>query len=83
MGIIAWVILGLLAGFFAKWFMPGDYANGFLMTTILGIAGALVGGFIGSTLFGWGTVNSLSIKSLVIAVLGAMLIIYIYRKIKY
>ena len=50
MGIIGWIVLGLLAGAIAKLIMPGDDPGGFIVTTLIGIAGALVGGFIASAL---------------------------------
>lgn len=81
MGVIAWIILGLIVGILAKWIMPGKDGGGFIMTVILGIIGALVGGYI-SSFFGFGTVDGFNIGSLVIAVLGAMLVLFIYRKIK-
>lgn len=81
MGFIAWIILGLIVGILAKWIMPGKDGGGFIMTVILGIVGALVGGYI-SSFFGFGTVDGFNIGSLVIAVLGAMLVLFIYRKIK-
>lgn len=43
MGVIAWIIFGLIAGVLAKWLMPGTYQMGFIMTTVLGIVGAVVG----------------------------------------
>ncbi len=46
MSIISWIILGLLAGILAKWIMPGKDGGGFIMTTLLGIAGAVVGGWV-------------------------------------
>lgn len=81
MGIISWIILGLIVGILAKWFMPGKDGGGFFMTVILGIAGALVGGYI-SAFFGLGTVTGFNIGSLVISILGAMLLLFIYRKLK-
>lgn len=81
MGLISWIILGLLVGILAKWFMPGKDGGGFIMTVILGVVGALVGGYI-SSFFGLGTVTGFNFKSLIIAILGAMLVLYIYRKIK-
>lgn len=80
MGIISWIILGLIVGILAKWFMPGKDGGGFFMTVILGIAGALVGGYI-SAFFGLGTVTGFNIGSLIISILGAMLL-FIYRKLK-
>lgn len=81
MGIISWIILGLIVGILAKWFMPGKDGGGFFMTVILGIAGALVGGHI-SAFFGLGTVTGFNIGSLIISILGAMLLLFIYRKLK-
>lgn len=60
MGIISWVVLGLIVGILAKWIMPGKDGGGFIMTTILGVIGALVGGFISSRL-GMGTVDGFNI----------------------
>ena len=58
--------------------MPGDDPGGFIITIVLGIAGALVGGFIASAL-GFGGVNGLNIWSIVIVILGAILLLFIYR----
>ncbi len=58
--------------------MPGNDPGGFIITILLGIAGALVGGFIASAL-GFGGVNGLNIWSIVIAILGAILLLFIYR----
>ena len=63
MGILTWIIFGLIAGAIAKFIMPGNQGMGWLMTIILGIVGAFVGGWIGSML-GWGTVNDFDIKSM-------------------
>jgi len=80
MGILSWVVLGLIAGWLAKFFMPlGN--TGIIRTLILGVAGALIGGYI-STYFGWGNVTGLNIPSLIIAVLGSILLILIYRLLK-
>jgi uncharacterized membrane protein YeaQ/YmgE (transglycosylase-associated protein family) len=78
MGILSWIILGAIAGTIGKLIMPGNDPGGFIITILLGIAGALVGGFIASAL-GFGGVNGLSIWSIVIAVLGAILLLFIYR----
>ncbi|MBI0005690.1 MULTISPECIES: GlsB/YeaQ/YmgE family stress response membrane protein [Gilliamella] len=80
MGILSWIILGLIAGWIAKFFMPLGQV-GVLKTILLGVAGALVGGYI-STFFGWGSVTGFNFPSLFISVLGAILLIYIYRLIK-
>lgn len=77
MGILTWIIFGLIAGALAKMIMPGNQAMGWLMTIILGIVGAFVGGFIGTQL-GWGDVNSFDIKSMLLAVGGALIVLWIY-----
>lgn len=81
MGILTWAIFGLLAGAIAKYLMPGPDPGGILVTMLIGIAGAIVGGFIGSVL-GLGGANSFSLGSLIIAVLGSMLLLYGYRRMK-
>jgi len=78
MGIIAWIILGLLAGVLAKLIMPGDQPGGMVITTLLGIAGAVVGGFIGTRL-GLGDVSGFDLRSMLIAVGGAFLLLLLYR----
>ncbi|UKO98559.1 GlsB/YeaQ/YmgE family stress response membrane protein [Nostoc sp. UHCC 0870] len=81
MNIIAWVILGLLAGAIAKAIYPGSQGGGILSTMILGIIGAFIGGSLYS-LFSTGTLQltatSLSIPGLLIAIVGAMIAIYIW-----
>lgn len=81
MGIIAWIIFGLIAGIVAKFLMPGKDPGGFFITIILGIVGALVGGFIASAL-GLGSVDGFNLGSFVIAVAGAILLLWIYRMVK-
>jgi uncharacterized membrane protein YeaQ/YmgE (transglycosylase-associated protein family) len=81
MGIISWIILGLIAGALAKWLMPGKDPGGILVTILIGIAGALVGGFIAS-LLGIGGVAGFSLGSIVIATLGAVLLLWGYRQLK-
>ncbi|MDF1752127.1 MAG: GlsB/YeaQ/YmgE family stress response membrane protein [Verrucomicrobiales bacterium] len=81
MGILSWIVLGLLAGAIAKLIMPGKDPGGFIITILLGILGAVVGGFIGTAL-GFGAVSSFSLGSLAIAVAGALLLLILYRVIK-
>ncbi|CDH33521.1 GlsB/YeaQ/YmgE family stress response membrane protein [Xenorhabdus bovienii] len=80
MGILSWVIFGLIAGIIAKWVMPGDNSSGIIMTVILGIIGAVVGGYI-STFFGMGKVDGFNLGSFAIAVVGAIVVLFVYRKI--
>ena len=81
MGIISWIILGLIVGALAKWIMPGRDPGGIIITILLGVAGAFVGGFIGS-LIGLGTVTGFNIGSLILSVLGALLLLFVYRQLK-
>ncbi|MFB4360133.1 GlsB/YeaQ/YmgE family stress response membrane protein [Pantoea sp. BS_8] len=81
MGIISWIIFGLIAGILAKWIMPGKDGGGFIITIILGIVGAVVGGWI-STRLGYGTVDGFNFGSFVIAVIGALIVLFIYRKVR-
>ena len=81
MGILSWIILGLIAGALAKWIMPGRDDMGFVITILLGIAGAFVGGYLGSML-GLGTPAGLSIGSILSATAGALLLLFVYRQFK-
>ena len=77
MGILTWIIFGLIAGAIAKFIMPGAQGGGWLITIILGIVGAFVGGFIGSAL-GWGDVNAFDFRSMLLAIGGALIVLWIY-----
>lgn len=78
MGILSWIVLGLAVGALAKWIMPGKDPGGLIVTILLGIAGAFVGGVISSFL-GFGSIKGFDIRSLIIAVGGAVLLLYVYR----
>lgn len=81
MGILSWILMGLIVGFLAKFIMPGKDPKGCIVTVLLGIGGAFVGGFIGSRL-GLGTFQGFDIRSLLLAVGGAMVLLILYRIIK-
>ncbi|GHA14866.1 GlsB/YeaQ/YmgE family stress response membrane protein [Oceanisphaera arctica] len=81
MGILSWIILGLLAGILAKWLMPGRDGGGIIVTMLLGIAGAFVGGWIGTQL-GFGSVTGFNLGSLFTAVIGALALLFVYRLIR-
>ncbi|MBW2409510.1 MAG: GlsB/YeaQ/YmgE family stress response membrane protein [Deltaproteobacteria bacterium] len=81
MGFIAWILLGLIVGVIAKFLMPGKDPGGFIITILLGIAGAFVGGFVSSSL-GFGSVTGFDLRSIIIAVLGAIALLAVYRIIK-
>ena len=78
MGILAWVVLGLIAGAIAKALMPGKDPGGIIVTMLIGIVGAFIGGFIGNTLTGSG-LNGFSLWSILLAIVGAMLLLWVYR----
>lgn len=82
MGILTWIIFGIIAGALAKWIMPGRDGGGIIMTMILGIVGALVGGFISSRVFGMGDMQSFSFVNLIVAIIGSLLVLWIYRMVK-
>jgi uncharacterized membrane protein YeaQ/YmgE (transglycosylase-associated protein family) len=81
MGWLTWIVLGLVVGVLAKLIMPGKDAGGFVMTTILGIVGAVVGGFI-ATRLGLGAVSGFNVPSLLIATAGALLLLFANRKLR-
>jgi len=81
MGIISWIILGLIVGALAKFIMPGDDPGGIFVTIGIGIVGAFLGGFIGSRL-GLGEVTGFNIGSIIVALGGALLLLFGYRILK-
>ena len=81
MGILAWIIMGLIVGVLAKFFMPGRDPGGIVVTILLGIGGAFVGGYLGSIL-GLGTVTGFNLGSLLLATGGAILLLLVYRMLK-
>jgi len=82
MGFWSWIAVGLVAGIVAKMIMPGRDPGGFFVTILIGVVGAFLGGFISSRL-GFGTVDALfDLRSFIIAVLGSLLLLFVYRRIK-
>jgi uncharacterized membrane protein YeaQ/YmgE (transglycosylase-associated protein family) len=77
MGILSWIVLGLLAGVIARLIIPGRQRGGCILTTLLGVAGALVGGFIGRQL-GYGGVEEFSWASLGWAILGSLILLLLF-----
>ncbi|MBC7674076.1 MAG: GlsB/YeaQ/YmgE family stress response membrane protein [Polaromonas sp.] len=78
MSYLAWIVLGLIAGAIAKALMPGKDPGGIIVTMLIGIVGAFIGGFIGNSLTGSG-LNGFSLWSVLLAVVGAMLLLWVYR----
>lgn len=81
MGIISWIIMGLIVGALAKLIMPGKDPGGIIITILIGIAGAFLGGYIGS-LVGLGQVTGFDFMSILLAIIGALILLFIYRLIK-
>ena len=78
MGILLWIVFGLVAGVVAKWIMPGSDPGGIIVTILLGIGGAVIGGMLGSTL-GLGGMSGFDVRSLMLAVGGAVVLLIGYR----
>ena len=81
MGFISWIVLGLVVGVLAKLIMPGKDPGGMIVTILIGIAGAFIGGFI-SSFMGFGSVSGFNFRRLLIAVGGAVLLLWAYRVMK-
>ena len=79
MGFVAWIVLGLIAGAIAKAILPGDDPGGIIVTTLIGIAGAIIGGLIASALNFGELGHFFDIKTWIIAILGSLLLLVIYR----
>ena len=80
MGIISWIVLGAIAGFLANMLIGGG--EGVIGTIILGIVGAVVGGYIAASVFHKGDVTGVNIESIVISVLGAILVLVVWRALQ-
>jgi uncharacterized membrane protein YeaQ/YmgE (transglycosylase-associated protein family) len=80
MGIIAWIVVGLIAGALAKFILPGDDPGGIIVTILIGIAGAFVGGFVFGLVGGTG-MTGFSIWSIIVATIGAIILLLLYRLI--
>ncbi|GAB2903430.1 GlsB/YeaQ/YmgE family stress response membrane protein [Neomicrococcus lactis] len=78
MGFIGWIVLGLIAGAIAKAIMPGNQGGGWLMTLILGVVGAILGGWIGSALFNVNINEFWSISTWLLAIVGSLIVLVIW-----
>jgi uncharacterized membrane protein YeaQ/YmgE (transglycosylase-associated protein family) len=79
MGLLGWIVLGLIAGVIAEYLMGGGF--GLIGSIILGIVGAVVGGFIASAL-GFGDISGLDVRSIVIAIIGAIIVLAVVRALR-
>jgi uncharacterized membrane protein YeaQ/YmgE (transglycosylase-associated protein family) len=81
MGLLSWILFGLIAGALAKLFIPGRDPGGCILTVIIGVVGALLGGFV-ATWLGFGGISGFDLRSLGIAILGSILLLIIYRVLR-
>src|SRR5436853_1869733 len=81
MGILGWIVLGLIAGAIAKLIMPGDDPGGIIVTMLLGIIGAVIGGFLGSRIFGIGLQTFWNLQTWIVAIIGSLILLIISRLI--
>ncbi|MDZ4735110.1 MAG: GlsB/YeaQ/YmgE family stress response membrane protein [Rhodospirillaceae bacterium] len=81
MGILIWLLLGLIAGILAKFVMPGRDAGGIIVTIAIGVIGAVIGGYLG-TRFGIGSVTGINFESILVATGGAILLLILLRLIR-
>ena len=79
--IIGWILIGLVAGALAKLIMPGDDPGGIIVTILIGIAGAIVGGFLASSIFGIASGAGSTIITIIVATVGAIILLALYRLI--
>ena len=78
MGFIAFLILGLIAGAIAKAILPGRQGGGWVITLILGVVGAFLGGWLGGLIFGSGLQEFFSIQTWLLAIVGSLIVLAIY-----
>ncbi|MEV6578596.1 GlsB/YeaQ/YmgE family stress response membrane protein [Streptomyces sp. NPDC051582] len=80
MGIIAWILIGLLAGLIAKALMPGKDPGGIIITTLIGIAGGLLGGWLGKVVFGVDSIDGFfDLSTWIAAIVGSVILLAVYR----
>ncbi|CAH0134905.1 MULTISPECIES: GlsB/YeaQ/YmgE family stress response membrane protein [unclassified Arthrobacter] len=78
MGILAFLILGLIAGAIAKAVLPGRQGGGWVITLVVGVVGAILGGWIGSLIFGGGLADFFDLRTWLLAILGAVIVLLVY-----
>jgi len=80
-GILGWIVLGLIAGAIAKAIMPGRDPGGIIITMLLGIVGAIIGGFVGKAIFGTDINTFFSLSTWLLAILGSLIVLLVYRMV--
>lgn len=78
MGILGWIVLGLIAGAIAKLILPGRQGGGWIITIVLGIVGAILGGFLGNLLFNIELGTFFDLRTWILAIVGAIVVLLIY-----
>jgi uncharacterized membrane protein YeaQ/YmgE (transglycosylase-associated protein family) len=78
-GILSWIIVGLIAGILAKWIMPGKDPGGILVTILIGIVGAVVGGFLVGLVVPGDPISGINVTTILVATMGAILLLAAYR----
>lgn len=81
MGILSWIIFGLIAGAIAKFILPGKDPGGIILTIVIGVVGGLLGGWLGTTFGGGAGVTGFNLMSFVWAVIGSLILLIVYRLI--
>jgi uncharacterized membrane protein YeaQ/YmgE (transglycosylase-associated protein family) len=81
MSWIVWIIVGLVAGAIAKFLMPGPDPGGIIVTILIGIVGALLGGWLGQTFLGVGQTSGFNIPTLLTAIVGTLILLFLYRMV--
>ena len=81
MGLLSWIVFGLIAGAIAKFLMPGRDPGGCIITIIIGVVGAVLGGWL-ATLLGFGGISGFDFRSFIIAVLGSIIVLSFWRLIR-
>ena len=82
MSIVSWILVGLVAGIFAKFLMPGPDKQGWVMTTVLGVVGGFLGGYLGNLLGVGGQLSGFNIPTLITATVGALILLALQRAFK-
>lgn len=81
MGLLSWIVFGLIAGGVAKFLMPGRDPGGCIITIVIGVIGALLGGFL-ATQLGFGGISGFDLRSFCIAVLGSIVLLILWRMLR-
>lgn len=79
MGILSWIVVGLIAGVIAKLLLPGRDPGGCIITMLIGIAGAILGGFLVGLFVGGNVVTGVNVTTILVAVVGAIILLLLYR----